>query len=38
MKENEIEEIIDETNDLPFGITDEEYIDVKGDFDDTNKN
>lgn len=38
MKENEIEEIIDETNDLPFGITDEEYNDLKGDVNDSNKN
>lgn len=38
MKENEIEEIIDETNDLPFGITDEEYIELGGDVNDTNKN
>lgn len=36
MKENEIDEVIEEITDLPFGITDEEYDEIRGDIDDTN--
>lgn len=34
----ENEEVIEEIKDLPFGITDEEYLEIGGDIDDTNKN
>lgn len=36
MKENEIDEVIEKINDLPFGITDDEYEEIKGDINDTN--
>ena len=36
MKENEIDDIVENVIDLPFGITDEEYDEIKGDIDDTN--
>lgn len=34
----ENEEVIEEIKDLPFGITDEEYLELGGDDNDTNKN
>lgn len=36
MKENEIDEVVEKINDLPFGITDDEYEEIKGDINDTN--
>ena len=36
MQENEIDEFIDDMVEMPFGITDEEYEEIRGDDNDTN--